>query len=185
MSKKLDLGIEIDMDKMREDIIDRAAEQLLDSMINESESYARNSIVKANREAIDKTVKATIDCEILPIIKGHLEKLTIQETNSWGEAKGHSLTFKEYLVKMAENYIREPVDSQGRDKKSADSYNWRSTQTRIAHMVHEHLHYSIESAMKEALKHANSAIVGGLEEAVKIKLAEVQAALKVGVSINK
>lgn len=180
--KKQELGIEIDMDKMREDIIERAAEQLIDSMQRDSEEYVREGIVKANRKAIDETIKKTIDTEILPIVKGQLEQITMQATSQWGEAKGHTLTFKEYLVTLAENYIREPVDFQGCDKKVADNYNWRSTQTRIAYMVHEHLHYSIESAMKESLKQANSNIVKGLEDAVKIKLSEVLESLKVGVT---
>jgi len=39
------------------------------------------------------------------------------------------------------------------------------------------------TAMQQALAAANSAIVGGIEGAVKIKLAEVAAALKVTVKI--
>ena len=65
--------------------------------------------------------------------------------------------------------------------KGDNSYNWSAKQTRIVHLVHQHLQYSIENAMKEALKIANSAIVGGIEGAVKLKLAEVAAALKIDV----
>lgn len=179
--KKQEIGLEIDIDALREDVVERAAEKVLDSMDRDSEGYAREGITKANRKAIDETVKNTIDAEILPIVKGHIDKIVMQETNTWGEAKGHVLTFKEYLVAMSENYLREKVDFQGRGKKEADSYNWNGSQTRIAHMVHSHLHYAIESAMKAALKDANSHIVGGIEEAVKLKLAEVSAKLKVGV----
>jgi hypothetical protein len=48
-------------------------------------------------------------------------------------------------------------------------------------MIDKHLHFSIESAMKSAVSNANSAIVGGLEETVKIKLAEIAKSLKVTV----
>ena len=43
--------------------------------------------------------------------------------------------------------------------------------------------YSIKTAMEKALADANSAIVGGLEKTVKMKLEEVAAKLKMTVKI--
>mgnify|MGYP001609874141 FL=1 len=77
----------------------------------------------------------------------------------------------------AEAYLKEELDHNGKTK--AEDYNWKKSGTRIAYLVHEHLQYSIQTAMKEALTTANSAIVGGIEQAVKIKLAEVAASMKV------
>jgi hypothetical protein len=117
---------------------------------------------------------------VLPNVASYVENLTLQETNKWGEKTGSPLTFVEYLVQRAEHYITEKVDFQGR-AKGQDSYSWNGTQTRITYLVHEHLQYSIDTAMKDALKAANGNIVKGLEETVKLKLREIANGMNVKV----
>ncbi len=78
--------------------------------------------------------------------------------------------------------MTEKVDSSGKTKEESGSYSFSGTQTRVAHMIHRHLHFNIETAMKEALATANGSIVKGLEETVKLKLAEIAKALKVTVA---
>ncbi|KKM68101.1 hypothetical protein LCGC14_1464150, partial [marine sediment metagenome] len=128
---------------------------------------------------IAESVTALADKHILPSISDRIENLCLEETNKWGEKSGKKLSFIEYLIERAEAYMTETVNYEGKTKGNA--YSWTGTQTRITHMVHQHLHYSIESAMKQALKTANEAIVGGIRKAVELKLAEVQKSLKVKV----
>ena len=45
--------------------------------------------------------------------------------------------------------MQEEVDYNGKPK-GTDSFSWRPRSTRVAYMVDEHLHYSIERAMKDA-----------------------------------
>lgn len=138
-------------------------------------------LIKARvKQKTDEAIEQIAAKHILPNITTYVENLCMQETNKWGEKKGEPVTFIEYLVSRAEAYLSEEVDFNGKTK-AQDSYNWRKAQTRIAHLVHEHLQYSIQIAMKQALADANSKIVGGIEAAIKIKLAEVQESLKVSV----
>ncbi|WP_414553237.1 hypothetical protein [Stenotrophomonas forensis] len=133
------------------------------------------------REQIETTINTIAEREVLPNVATYIENLTLQETNRWGEKTGEKVTFIEYLTRRAEAYMQEKVNFDGKTKDEADSYSWSGTQTRITHLVHQHLHYSIDSAMKDALKIANSAIATGIQETVKTKLAEISTTLKVGV----
>lgn len=144
----------------------------------------RSQTAEKLQEKLRKHIDAAIDDiaakHVHPNVTQFIENLCLQETNKWGEKAGAKLTFIEYLVARAENYLREPVNYEGK-AKGEDSYSWSAKTTRIAHMVDRHLQFSIESAMKAALANANAAIVGGIEAAVKIKLDEVSKSLKVSV----
>lgn len=133
------------------------------------------------KKAIDEEIAAKFDAHVLPRVTAMLEGLVLQETTSWGEKKGAPVTFIEYLVARADAYMREQVNFEGKDKATAGSYSWSPTQTRIAHLVHHHLQYGIEQMVKQALANANSVLVGGIQETVRLKLAEVSAKLALDV----
>lgn len=138
--------------------------------------------VEKNIQAhVDAKIQALADQHVLPNVSAYIEGLTLQETNRWGERTGQKLTFIEYLVQRADAYMREEVNYEGRSKAESSGCSWNKSGTRVAFMVNKHLHYSIETAMKQALTHANSTISKGLEEAVKIALANATAGLKVSV----
>jgi len=176
-------------EELQQRIVDQACEQLMTSVTYnpdaDSESTVESQLSRDLRAAVRKQVDARItaiaDEHILPRVTEMLETITLQETNRWGEATGKPLTFREYLVQRAESYLTEKVDFNGKSKVEAGGYSWSGTQTRVAHLVHQHLHYSIESAMKQAMASANSAIASGIAETVKLKLAEVAAKLRVDV----
>jgi len=137
------------------------------------------------QQQIDASVAEVAAKHVLPNISIFLETFMLQETNSWGEKKGNPVTFIEYLIQRADFYMREQVDSEGKSKSENNWGSWNGKQTRVTYLVHKHLQYSIETAMKQALADANSAIVGGLEQAIKLKLAEVQNSIKVGVQVGR
>lgn len=163
----------------RDDICDR----VVDRLCGELGSYEdfEGQVQGKVREAVDAAVSKMADEHILPNVHQYLENLCLQETNRWGEAKGKPVTFIEYLVQRAEAWMTEKVDYQGKAKTERDSYSWRENGTRVEFMIHEHLQYSISTAMKQALADANKTIVGGLQEAVKVKLNEIARKLKVEV----
>lgn len=152
-----------------------------DHKVSMSSAFGRE-IEKRATAHIDERIDAIAAEHVLPNVTKYLEDLCLQETNQWGEAKGESYTFVEYLVKRAEHYMREEVDFQG-NPKGRDSYSWKKQGTRLAHLLHHHLHYNIENAMKDAFKDANGEIVKAIQETVKIKLADMAGKFKVNTKV--
>lgn len=179
-------------EELSERLVQKLADDLMTSWRTDEDGDAVASGGTPFRRGLEKKVLARIDRAIetiagqhvLPNVAAYVEGLCLQETNKWGEKVGMPVTFIAYLVARAEAYLKEPVDYSGKAKGEGDTYNWKATQTRVASLVHQHLQYSIENAMKAALQTANSAIVAGLEEAVKIKLAEVAQSLKVTTKVG-
>lgn len=179
-------------DELTNRVVDRVADRVLreqgfdeDGFEMDHPSTFAREIQKAIRDRIDAKVNEIGDKHVLPKVSEMIENVVLQETNRWGEAKGEKLTFVEYLVQRAHSYITEPVDFHGKAKSEMrDAYDrsrFGAGQTRISHMIHQHLHYHIERAMKQALADANSQIAKGLHETVKLKLNEVVGKLKVDV----
>ncbi len=176
----------------KEEITERVVDRIVDQMLYCEQHDGEGESYKAERrdftKAINDHVKARIDAgveeiaakHVLPNMQEYIQNVTLQATNEWGTAKGEPLTFIEYLVERAEAYMTEGVDYDGKTQ-GAGYGSWKKAQTRIAHMVDKYLHYSIETAMKNALQVANNAIAEGIQETVKIKLGEIQEQLKVKV----
>jgi hypothetical protein len=173
----LDLGIT--QEELREQIIDRAAERLVEE-IREGD-HGQGRLREIIQDTVGEVARKVADEEIRPWAESQIDTVVMQRTNEWGETVGEPVTFRQYLVKMAEQYIVEPVDYEGKTKAESRGFSWSESQTRITHLIHKHLHYEIEGAMKSALATANSAIAGGIQEAVKIKLREVTDGLKLTV----
>lgn len=177
----------ITKEELAERVVKRIAEQMLSHFYSDPDGDETDEPTEFRR-VIEKRVTARIDeavdqiaaKNVLPNVGEYVENMCLQETNKWGEAKGKKLTFIEYLIARAEAYLTEKVSFEGK-AKGEDHFSWKGTQTRVAYLVHKHLQYSIETAMKAALQDANSAIVGGLEETIKIKLDEIRRQLKVTV----
>jgi hypothetical protein len=181
----------ISKDAIEQKLIEHLAQELLTEIQydynDDSEYRARSSLAKKLdalvKNHIDTTINALAEKHVLPNVSSYIENLTLQTTNQWGEKKGAPVTFIEYLTQRAEDYMQEKVSYDGKSKSESGPYSWNGTQTRITHMVHQHLHHSIETAMKQALQIATSGIATGLQETVKTKLAEVSQRLKVEVKM--
>jgi hypothetical protein len=179
----------ISKEAIEQKLIEHLAQELLTEIEydydDDSEYRARSQLAKKLdalvKQHIDATINALAKKHILPNVAGYIENMTLQTTNQWGEKKGSPVTFIEYLTQRAEDYMQEKVSFDGKSKAESSGYSWNGTQTRITHLVHQHLHYSIETAMKQALQIATSGIATGLQETVKTKLAEVSQKLKVEV----
>lgn len=178
----------ITKEELAERVVDRVATAMLESTVADEDGEptgipSRFSAVLESRiqQRVERAIDEIAGRHVLPNVSAYVEKLSLQETNKWGEARGQKISFIEYLVSRAENYLTEEVDHQGRSKRESDVYSWRKSTTRISYLVHQHLQYSIEIAMKKALENANSHIVGGIEKAIKIKLDEVAAQLQISV----
>jgi hypothetical protein len=181
----------ISSDALTDKLVEKLAERLLETSGYDEESGDwRGSGAMAKR--VNELVKAKVDAavndiaekHIQPLVSGLVENVVFQETNTWGEPKKPPMSFKEYLAFKAENWLREQVNYQGKSKGEGDSYNWSAKNTRIGHMVHEHLDHHIKSALTKAFESLNAQVAGGLEQAVKMQLAGVLSALKVDVKTS-
>ncbi len=130
---------------------------------------------------IGEAVADAADKYLHPSIIERVENICLEETNKWGEKKGKKFSFTEYLLHRADEYVLEKVNYEGTAKRDMGYGSWTGVQTRICHMVHQHLQYVIEATMKKAMENANSSIAGGIEAAIRISLGEVLAKLKVDV----
>lgn len=177
----------LSQDTLAQKLVDRIAENLLTNLgYDEDGSEWRGDspfakkLDKLVKDRLDQIVNEMAEKHVLPKVNELVENMVLQETNKWGEKRGKPVTFKEYLVQRAEAWMVEQVNYDGKPKGSY-SYSWTAASTRVGHMIHKHLHYEIERAMKEAMASANSAIAKGLYEAVRIQINAVAAKLKVEV----
>lgn len=174
-------------DELADKLVDRMAEQLLTELTWDEDgteyregSGLKQQLTKLVKTHIDGAVQRLADEHVLPRVSEMIENLTLQRTNEWGEKKGQPVTFVEYMIQRAEAYMREEVNFEGKSKTENGNYgSWSKSGTRVSFMVNKHLHYSIETAMKQALADANKSIAGGINDAVKIGLQNVLAGLKV------
>lgn len=168
-------------------VVETVCDQMLETVSVDEDGYEhhyRSALAKKLEETVKNGIDAKINSiaieSVLPNVSSFIENITLQQTNTWGEKTGKAVTFTEYLVSRAENYLIEKVDSSGKDKQEA-GYGFSGNQTRITYLVNQHLHYSISKALSDALQIANSAISKGIQETVKLKLAEITSALQITV----
>lgn len=171
-------------EELREMIVAGTVTKLFDEMVADGDYGERisDAAQKMIREAIDEQVKKVIVDTIKPMVSTNLESMLIRHTNSYGETKRPPETLTEYVTRMAVNYMADEVDYQGRPKGSRD-YSGGAATTRISYMVHEHLRYTIDAAMKNVLQDANNQIVGGLKKAIEMQLDQIRSKLSVIVKL--
>lgn len=169
-------------------IVDGAVEALLsqrwvdeDDRESTRASEFKQKIEKRITETVERKIDSIFEKYILPNVHTYVNDLVLTETNQWGEKKGVPKTFVEYLVDRANAYIQEDVNYQGKSK-SQDHFNWSKSTTRIAFLVHEHIQYSLDRAIKQILQDANNSVAGGLKKAFEMKLEELKASIRVEVS---
>lgn len=171
-------------EKMQQLVTDKIVDRLMLTGSPDEDGYewARESdfareLEKRIKEAIDHKVEQVAETHVKPMVEKQIEELVIHETNRYGETKGESLTFTEYMAKRAEDYMHEDVDHWGKK----DSFDRRRQQPRLANMVDQYLHTRIEAGVKEATSNLSGEVGKAISETVKLKLAEVAKSIKVDV----
>jgi hypothetical protein len=168
----------------KDEILEKVANKLCDRFLKEeyyedeegeeieeiaSESPILQKLDKMIKGRIDKRVNEIGEKYVLPRVDKIIDDVVLQKTNQWGQPEGPKITFIEYLVGKAENYMTQKVTSQG---KIPDGYN-RGEQTMALWMINDHLNNEITRAMNSALQEFNRTIGKGITEAVKMKLSEI------------
>lgn len=174
----------------QEELQKRVIDQLCDEMMAgecewvDFDSFRKNLNTRI-KDGIDSSIERLAEEHVLPNVSKQIEEACLQQTDRWGKATGESVTFIEYLVQRAEEYLTEKVDVLGHSKAESErSYEWNGKQSRVTNLVDRYLHHSIEKAMKEAIEVANNIIAKDIEEAMKLKLAEVVKSLKVSATVS-
>lgn len=140
-----------------------------------------NKISDMAKTRLNEIVDQIGEKHVLPRVTELFETLVLQRTSEWGEKKGETISFTEYMVQRADSWLREPVDRSGKTKADSGGYQWSASGSRAQYLIDKHLQYHVETAMQGALKNANDSIIGGLESAMRIQLKTVADKLKVTV----
>jgi hypothetical protein len=174
-------------DELEAKVIQKIADDLLSEYGYEADTGANtidDSQLKRKfheiiKKHVDRQINKMAEEYVVPHVREIIESVALQVTNQWGEKRGEPKTFTEYLTESANAYLTQPVDYKGDPETS--SYG-RNTQTRLVHLVHQHLHYSIENAMKDAVEQVKKAIGPALQKTVELKLSEIVGSLKVSLT---
>src|SRR5665648_119368 len=107
----------------KEDLTERVIDKIAGDFLDDDgySTLIERSINKRVQEAIDSAVKTVGEKVIDPNVAAMVEELTLQKTNDYGEKRGEPVTFIEYLTEMAQKYMVEKVDYQGRTRDELGS----------------------------------------------------------------
>mgnify|MGYP006921353606 FL=1 len=168
----------------RDAVLDALVDRLVDGAYRDEDgSGLLDEVRKTVAAAVTANVNRIAAEVVEPKVADIIEKLTFTKTNGWGEPKSAPMTYREYLLKVAEDWCNEPVSYEGK-VKGQDGYSWSAKSSRLAYMVDRHLHHEIETSVKTALADANSQLSGGIVAAVKTVLGNVLAGIKVSTSVK-
>ena len=94
-----DIGLTIE--ELQDRVVNRLCEQLVSQLVpdEDGEFYLDRSPIgkrldRLVRERIDAAVNDVAEKHVLPRVSEMVESLTLQATNSWGEARGEKLSFR-------------------------------------------------------------------------------------------
>lgn len=176
-----DLGLSQEQlqDRLIETMADRLLNSNIDCLEDDADSYYSKAMAKeldaliTNR--IGEAIGRVAEEHVLPRVDELIIGMVFQETNKWGESKKEPLTLKEYVTKVAENYLSEPVNYDGKTKKQ-DSYNWKNAQTRLVYAVNDHIQYTLSAALKDATSDISKTFSEGITQTVKAQLEQMKVA---------
>ena len=111
-----------------------------------------------------------------------IEKDDFQQTNGYGEPKGPKVTFREYIVSLAEKYMSEDVDHNGRSRQeSGNSYNWSKDGPRLMVLMKMYIRETMEKAAKSAVNDVNKEIAKSISNAAVEAIQKTVTAIEVRV----
>lgn len=176
-------------------IVDQAVDALLSSTgfnpdteeETRYESRFKREIEARVQKAVDEKIAALAAVHIVPRVGEMIEQADMRKTNGYGEPKGPSLTFKEYIAHRAEVYMTEDVDYHGNSKadleaRSESTYNWRNCGPRLTVLMRNYIKDSLEKHATAAVNDVNKVIAKNIESAARDAITAAASNLKVNVS---
>lgn len=169
-------------------IVDQAVESLLESSGYDPENDRETTYESRFKREIEKRLQEAVDAKISSLAAEHLvpkvgeliEKTNMRKTNQYGEPKGESMTFIEYIASRADAYMSEDVDYNGKSKaESGDSYSWRSCGPRLTVLMRNYIRDTLEKHAKQAITDVNQVIAKNIEKAARDAITSAASAIKV------
>lgn len=174
-------------DELQERVVDGIIHKAMNAYVMDENGELVHTVQSRLNDALRGKITDAIDRAAEKYLSGKIEALiegqVLQKTNEWGEKRGVPVSFIEYLVKRADEYMREKVDFQG-NSRAEQGYgsSFKAANTRISYHVEKHLQYSLDQAMKQVVKGGNKTLADALTEAVRIRIGEVVSKTKVEVT---
>ena len=182
-----------------EELGNRIVEQAVDTLLSSTgfnpdteketryESRFKREIEARVQKAVDEKIAALAAVHIVPRVGEMIEQADMRKTNGYGEPKGPSLTFKEYIAHRAEVYMTEDVDYHGNSKadleaRSESTYNWRNCGPRLTVLMRNYIADSLEKHAKAAVNDVNKVIAKNIENAARDAITAAANSIKVSVS---
>lgn len=183
-----------------EDLADRIVDQAVNTLLSSTgfnpdteeetryESRFKREIEARVQKAVDEKIAALAAVHIVPRVGEMIEQADMRKTNGYGEPKGPSLTFKEYIAHRAEVYMTEDVDYHGNSKadleaRSESTYNWRNCGPRLTVLMRNYIADSLEKHAKAAVNDVNKVIAKNIENAARDAITAAAGAIKVSVAV--
>lgn len=178
-----------------ERIVERAVSDLMESHgFDEDErehtysSQFKREIDKRIQQAVDAKITALANEHLVPRVGEMIEQADMRRTNNYGEPKGPSLTFKEYIASRAEVYMSEDVDYHGKSKadleaRGESTYQWKSSGPRLNVLMRLYIGDELAKKTQAALTDVNKAIAEGIQRTAVQAIQQAAANLTVAVKV--
>lgn len=157
MSGKIDLAQLIDVDELRQQVIEDAAGRIANDVMRSS----KNEIVDKAR----KLVEAEISERITEIADSALNK-SFQPVNTWGEPTGEPTTVRDELAKKMETWWNERVDNSG------NKTDYHGT-PRAQYLCEKLMKDLVDSELRQEMR----VLVNDGKQRIKAKMAETVASV--------
>ena len=185
----------ISPEELGQRIVDQAVETLLRSTgfnpeteeETRYESRFKREIEARIQKAVDEKIAALAAAHLIPRVGEMIDAANMRKTNAYGEAKGPSMTFKEYIAHRAETYMTEDVDYHGKSKadleaRGESTYNWRNCGPRLTVLMQMYIRDTLEKHATAAVTDVNKVIAKNIEQAARSAINAAAASLKVSVA---
>lgn len=177
-----------DLGLTKEELLDVLAQKIIDKSELDDYDYRESIIEKAEKnmqkmiqEAVKDSVENIGDEVVKPRIDELVEGHCIQRTTSYGEAIGEEMTFKEFLIQCAQDYMAAPVDSSGQTKKESSYTSWRQSSNRLSFLIDKKIGDAIRFGVDAALKDIKSDLGKALSDQIKVSVNKITSGIEVKV----
>jgi len=165
--------MEIDKSAVEAAIVEKATEQIVEAFFNDR----IGSLQERVQASMETVVVKHCDDVVGPILEKGVQDFVIQRTNRFGETKGADITFTEYITSLAKEWLQRSVDYQG-NPVERESYRNEKAQSRLTHLLNEHLHRRIGTAMKDAVATVVKSIAPAIATTCELKVKEATADIR-------
>ena len=149
VAQALELAANLGMD--REELAERLVSRMLNTEYDEYDEEVRSSwsrrlgkaATHALEEATDKMAKESIE----PAAQEMIRKLVLQPCDRWGVKKDLPTSFEEYMARMAEEWMSEEIDKNGKSKQN-QGYGFKSVGRRIDVLVSGAIKKEVDERMQ-------------------------------------